>query len=144
MKAVIFDYNRTLFDPESNRLYSGAVDVLEKLKGRFRLALVAKGDAARLKQIEELGLVKYFKCIVVNKEKGLDDYKRTMATLGVEPGEAYVVGDRVAEEIRMGNTLGAVTVWLRNGKFKDELPKDKNELPAYTIEDLKNLLELLK
>lgn len=144
MKAVIFDYNRTLFNPENNELYPAVVEVLEKLKGRFKLALVAKGDADRLKQIEELGLANYFECIIVNKEKGLGDYKKTMEKLGVEPEEAYVVGDRVAEEIKMGNLLGAVTVWFRNGKFKDELSKSKNELPVYTIENFKDLLEILK
>lgn len=143
MKAVIFDYNRTLFDPEKGELYPEAVEVLEKIKGRFKLALVAKGDAGRIKQIEKLGLAKYFESIVVNNEKNLSDYNKTMEKLGIEPEEAYVIGDRVSEEIKMGNTLGAVTVWFRNGKFKGELPKSKDELPSYLIENLKHLLEIL-
>lgn len=144
IKAVIFDYNRTLFNPENNEFYPEAVEVLEKLKGRFKLALVAKGDAEREKQIERLGLRKYFEVVIIGEEKGEDDYRKCIEQLQVRPAEVYVVGDRIAKEIKFGNDIGAVTVWFRNGKFKDELPKSKDELPVYTVEDLKDLLEILK
>lgn len=59
MKAAIFDYNRTLFNPETEGLFPEVVGLLEKLRGRFKLALVAKGDAERAKQLEQLGIRKY-------------------------------------------------------------------------------------
>ncbi|MBI2581078.1 HAD hydrolase-like protein [Candidatus Woesearchaeota archaeon] len=144
MKAIIFDYNRTLFDPEAGGLFPGVDEILGNLKPRFKLALVAKGDAERVKQIDQLGLRKYFEVIIIGKEKGEDDYRKCIEQLQVRPAKAYLIGDRIVKEIKFGNAIGAVTVWFRNGKFKDELPKGVNELPAYTIEDLKDLLEILK
>jgi len=45
-KLVVFDFNRTLFDPDQGRLIDGALELLEKLKtaGHF---LVLHGKAPR-------------------------------------------------------------------------------------------------
>lgn len=142
MKAVIFDYNRTLFDPDSNQLFPGVIGLLGRLKAKLKLALVAKGDDSRRNQIQELGIEEYFDVIIVNQSKSTDDYKNCMEKMGVNPAEAYVVGDRVYEEIKMGNSLGAVTVWLKAGKFRDEPPRSPEEQPKFIISDLDELLKL--
>ena len=40
LKAIIFDLGNTLVSQESPRAFPHAVEVLEELKGRYRLALV--------------------------------------------------------------------------------------------------------
>ncbi len=144
MKAAIFDYNRTLFDPEQGSLFPCVIDVLELIKKRIKLAVMAKGGTARLKQIEEFGLPRYFDVMIINQKKDLNGFKTCFEELGVMPEETYVIGDRILKEIKFGNELGAVTIWFRNGKFKDELPKNKKEAPNYTITNFKDLLKVIK
>ena len=144
MKAVIFDYNRTLFDPDKDALYPEVIEVLGGLKKTVLMALIAKGDANRMEKIRNLGLLKYFKLVIINQEKSVADFEKCVKELGLPAKDIFVVGDRVNEEIRCGKSIGAVTVWFRNGKFKDELPKGKEEEPDYTIDDLKKLFEIIR
>jgi ribonucleotide monophosphatase NagD (HAD superfamily) len=53
-----------------------------------------------------------------------------------------VIGDRVRGEIKIGKQNGFLTVWLRKGKYKNELPDEKNEIPDYEINNLVDLLNL--
>ncbi len=43
-RAVIFDFNRTLYDPDSGALYEGVVELLENLKNERRLFLFEWGS----------------------------------------------------------------------------------------------------
>lgn len=66
IKAVIFDYSWTLFNPETDSLYPGAVELLEKLhKKGFKLGVVSRaGDVSqRLDEMSGIGLSKYFEVV---------------------------------------------------------------------------------
>jgi len=142
--AVIFDYNRTIFDPDAVGLMPGAKAVLEMLQKKgVTLFLIAKGDDERRKQIEQLGLVPYFKKIVVNQSKSADDYK-SCVLLCPEGTRFFAVGDRVKEEIRHANGCGMTTIWFRNGKFASEEPSDDAERPMHTVSSLSEAAELIK
>ena len=55
-----------------------------------------------------------------------------------------VVGDRIDAEIRYGNMLGATTILLSYGKYKDLKPKDAFEMPTYTIKKIGELQKLIQ
>jgi len=46
MEAVIFDFGRTLYDRETERVFPDAFGVLEKLSEKYKLAIVSltRGD----------------------------------------------------------------------------------------------------
>jgi len=142
-KAIIFDYNRTIYDPESGSQYPEVQDLLAELRKRgFKTFLISKGDEERRMQITELGLLSLFDDITVVKEKSREDFQRYIE-LCPAGTKVYVVGDRVRKEIRFGNELGAKTVWLKKGKFSDELPEDDSEKPHFTISSLNEVLDIL-
>lgn len=140
-KGIIFDFNRTLYDPDLDELVPGAKSVLKKLKERgYKLFLVSHGSY-RKSLISELGVENYFDKIVISKEKSLEDFKEVTLNSNLTIKESFVVGDRVKGEIRIGNILGFNTVWLKKGLFAQEVPENLEEFPDFTIADLEEVLD---
>lgn len=144
-KMVIFDFNRTIYDPEKKRLLPKVRFVLRILiKRGFSLYLVSRAENSRRKLIKSLDLQKYFRQIITCQEKGLEDFKKIANRRTIDQQNSFVIGDRVKEEIRFGNFLGLKTVWLKVGKFSEEKPKLKIEIPKFTVERLEKILEFIK
>lgn len=143
LKAVIFDFNRTVFDPDADALMPGAAELIAMLrKNGVTLFLIAKGDDERRKNIERLGLVPFFAKIIVNQSKSAEDYQ---SCVNLCPGSTqfFAIGDRVREEIRHANSCGMTTIWFRNGKFSSEEPESDEELPHFTIASLAEAAALI-
>ncbi len=142
MKAVIFDFSRTLYDPLRNRLTEGALNLLKNLKNQnIKMAIIANGNKKRTELLKTLNIYSYFEKIIFKKGKSATDYLEMTVTLNISPKDIIIVGDRTKKEIKYGNLIGATTVWFRNSKYKDELPKNKDETPVYTIDSLKQFTE---
>ena len=56
----------------------------------------------------------------------------------------YVIGDNIYGEIKIGNQMNFITVLVKQGKFSSLLPIMKDHRPKYTINDIRELKELLK
>lgn len=150
IEAIIFDYARTLVDIDANspRLYPGVEDMLKTLKGRgLKMALVSRGQdiQSRTKEIEDLGLVKYFDAIEVVGADGNKDFRPLVEKLKVKSQNCVVFGDRVKSEILQGNLMGMTTIWLREkgGKFANELPAIAAEIPQYTVTYREQFIKIL-
>src|SRR3989344_4974661 len=139
-KIIIFDFNRTIYDPDNNCLISGAKFVLRTLLRRgFSLYLISRAEKSRKQLIKNLGIGKYFSRIIIAKEKSRRDFERITAPMAVCRSSSFVVGDRVRKEICIGNLLGLQTIWLKSGKFADEKPREKNEKPAHIVSFLREI-----
>ena len=139
-KTIIFDFNRTLYDPDQEQLLPDAIDVVAALKTRgYTLHLISRGKEGRAKKISALPIYSYFDSVIVTDEKKLDDFKE----LFKNSEENFVIGDRIKREIYLGNCVGATTIWIKNGKFANELPSSKDEEPTYTVASPAEILSLL-
>lgn len=139
IKTIIFDFNRTIFNPEKGFLESGALEVLDKFKNEYKVFLICTGSPGRKKLIEILGLKKYFlKVLVAGKEKQEKHFLYCLKKSRSKPLQAVVVGDALMSEISIGKKLGIITIRLKKGKFAMEEPTRQNK-PDYEI---KSLLEL--
>lgn len=140
---MIFDYNRTIYNPDKDQLTDGAQDVLELLREKgVTMFLIAKGNAERRKRIESLGLPQFFQRIIVNPNKSPDDY-RSCKEECLPDTEVFAVGDRVQEEIRHAIACGIKTIWFRNGKFSNEFPSNVTEQPLHTVVSLREILDII-
>lgn len=140
-KAVIFDFKRTLYDPDSDRLLPGTKSVLGQLKERgYSLFLISHGSFPR-DLIAKFGLDSYFDEILITENKSVKDFRKIISDNDVNPEVSFVVGDRIRGEIRIGNGLGLRTVWLKKGRFAQELPIEKIEKPNFLITELKEVLQ---
>ena len=144
-EIIIFDFNRTLYDPDADKLISGAKFVLRILCRRgFSLYLISRAGKSRRALIRSLGIEHYFSRVIVAKEKSKKDFKRIVASKTVDRHSSFVVGDRVRKEIRIGNELGLQTIWLCAGKFAGERPVKKIEQPIHTARSLRDVLRIIR
>lgn len=146
IKAVIFDYSWTLFNPETDSLYPEAPELLKKLhKKGYKLAVVSRaGDVSqRLDEMSGMGLSKYFEVVEAVPVGQAKEFSTILQKLGVKGEECVVVGDRVKSEILEGNRIGAKTVWVRRGNFADEEPENEMEEPKEILDSLDGLESIL-
>lgn len=145
-QIIIFDFNRTIYNPESRKLAKDAKRVLDILVRRnFTLYLISRSDLShsRKKLIDKFGIKRFFSRIVLTEEKILKDFQNLTAQKDIDLSKSFVIGDRIRQEITFGNLLGLQTVWLRTGKFSNELPRNDKEQPKYSIQALKDLLKIV-
>jgi len=105
-------------------LYPEVVDVLEKLRPRFRLAVISNFDGRLRMILKELGVSKFFPHVFISSEIGADKpdpliYQRAVKFLGVEPKEVLHVGDDPERDWK-GATAAGLSIF--------QLDRQKNSL----------------
>jgi len=150
MKAVIFDWGRTLYNPEEGALFSDTKSVLEYLKLKnYILAIVALATAGQSKITERMSIIEkenlalYFVSIKFDIENKDKMYEETLFELGLKHEDVFIVDDRVMRGITWGNKNGCKTIWVQNGKFANELPDEYSRSPSYTITSIIQLQDIL-
>jgi len=136
---IIFDYNRTIFNPDTDKLYPGVLGLLSKLSSKHELFLISRAEPGRKNKIEKLNIKRYFKKIIFVAEKSQKIFKKITGN----EKEIIVVGDSIKDEIRIGNQLGFLTVRLKKGKFSLEIPRNKNEIPNFEISSINQLKNII-
>lgn len=141
--TIIFDWKRTLYNPDDGTLIAGAKELLVFLQSRgVSLILVGKGGNDMYADVKQLGVEQYFQRIVFQegkKEQAL--FKPYISE--EDPRTTLCIGDRVKSELALGKSLGATTLWVRQGKFADEMPENDSEKPDYTVSSLAEVQKLL-
>jgi len=146
IKAVVFDYGRTLLDRETNKFFPEAFKLLEDLKQKgYKLGLVSKtkNTPDRAEEIVETGLADNFDAVITTYVKKEENFKELAGDLDIKPSEMLIVGDRIRGEIVIGNKIGSKTVWLKKGLFAKQPPRNNQEKPTYTINELAELSLIL-
>ena len=148
IKAIIFDWGRTLFDSETKKEFSDAEQILTLCMERgYRLTLASLANIftpkERMKQIEGSPLWNFFEIVVVinkDKDKILDEI---VLKLNLPRNEILIVDDRVIRGIKYGNLRGHPTAWLQKGKFANELPNAETKSPSFIIHSLAELANII-
>lgn len=142
IKLIIFDWKRTLYDPDNKLLIDGALELLKSIKKRnIPIILVGKGGDDMNKEIKRLAVDSYFeKIIFIEGEKDLSIYKPLISK---KTKDTLFIGDRVRSELEAGNKLGAITVWIKQGKFADEEPENEQQKPTFTVLRLRQCIRLI-
>ncbi len=141
--AVIFDFNGTIYDPDTNGLLPGARQVLKDLRARsIPLYLVSRAEDGRPQILNEFGLGEYFVESFFVERKDPTLFFEILRRANIHPKEMYVVGDHLHKEIRCGNQCGMRTIWLKRGKFSDLEPAMEADYPWQTVGDMSEVLDL--
>jgi putative hydrolase of the HAD superfamily len=151
------DYVATLVEVYRNHhpaitLPEDSRETLDRLKGRYRLALLTDGymPAQKLK-VQALGIEGYFDSIIYTEELGRENWKpsplgfqKIMFDLGVEASECAYVGDNEGKDFIAPNLLGMASVKLTwQGSCHSAASTEPSARPAHTIGSLVELPELL-
>lgn len=127
-------------------MYPGVEELLNKLRdSNILLVLVSKAEDTnqRLNDFKRFHLENYFKIMEVVSGEKPKRFIYILKKFNVHPEQCLIVGDYVKSEIKEGNKIGAMTVWIKNGEFPNILPQTKQEKPNYTIESLEELISLI-
>ncbi|MBS3169147.1 HAD family hydrolase [Candidatus Woesearchaeota archaeon] len=144
IRGIIFDFNRTLYIPEIKKIPEETIELLKNLKKLgFSLALISIKEAEREEIIEAYNLFTLFSILKFVDEKNRAVFQEVLMSLKCSSEEVVVIGDRVRSEIKIANGMGIKTIWYRQGKFSNELPQEKVELPNWTIDYLPQIKDIL-
>ena len=144
IKAIIFDYGYTIYDPEIKGFQPDAMATIKFLSDKFKLILVSRTSdtEARLRQIEAVGFDQLFHYIKVIKKEESKDFKDILDFFKFKPEEFLVVGDRITSEITQGKKLGMLTCRFLYGPEKNLVPENELETPDFTIEKLSDVIRI--
>jgi FMN phosphatase YigB (HAD superfamily) len=144
IKAIIFDWNRTLYDVENDVLFPGVLSLLKQLQeGGIKLAVVSANVGSEKNFLEDsrFSSLFYYVCLVAKKDPPL--FRSIINELEYKPSEILVVGDRIQSEIQAANKVSIKTVWLKRGKYAVVEPRVQDEEPTWTISSLHELQRIL-
>lgn len=104
INLVIFDWKRTLYDPNSKIIIDGSLKLLEFIKSNnISMILVGKGGEDMNDEVNRLGVREYFKEIVFAEgEKDPDIFAKYLTKPPKNtlfPKETLFIGDRVRSEL---------------------------------------------
>lgn len=142
MKIIIFDFNRTLHDPDQDTLIDWTIEILESLSKKYPLFMLSKWDSVRRKKVTDLDLEKYFEEIYVVTEKNLDQIQ-VIKDKYPEWTQFYSVGDRIKKEIVLWNKMWLKTIRFQNWKFASEIPESEDERPWKIVTNLLDIESLI-
>lgn len=144
MKAIIFDFNRTLYNPDARQLAPNTRFILRTLIRRgFTLFLISRAGQSRRLTIEKSGIAGYFSRIITSDEKREEDFTTIVREEKIIPRDSFVVGDCPESEIKIGNLLGFKTICLIDGKFPNGVFQADNTKPTYVVMGLKEILKII-
>lgn len=130
---------------EENTCFPGAVETIDELKARgVLLALVTNGAAeAQRAKVAQFDLARRFDHVQIEGEAGFGKpeeraYRHALAALGVEPHEAWMVGDNLEWEVAAPQRLGIFGVW--HDHLGEGLPPGSPVRPDRIIRTLPELL----
>ncbi len=145
MKAIIWDFNKTLYNPDTQKLYNGAKELLENCSKRYKQAIVTAAllnPNKRRNLIKKINIEKYFEQIVINI-KTPKIFSTLCDQIYCSSKDTYVIGDGYLKEISAGNQLNMKTIWIdRKGtsKLKEKILRLKYWKKISCLSELKTIL----
>jgi putative hydrolase of the HAD superfamily len=95
----IIEYGQELLNKPVD-LIDGVEDVLQKLKGKYRLVMATKGDLLdQERKLKKSGLESYFHHIEIMSEKKEDDFRKLIKHLDIPPGQFAMIGNSLKSDI---------------------------------------------
>jgi HAD superfamily hydrolase (TIGR01549 family) len=110
--------------PPSAR-YDDAIPCLERLRGVYRLGVIANQPGEVRAAMTRDGLAGFFEVWGISDELGVGKPDPTLFELaakgaGVPPAAAVMVGDRLDYDVRPARRVGMRAIWMLRGEAPDE------------------------
>ena len=147
IKAVIFDWGRTIYDKDHEQLFPDTKSTLEFLFAKYRLYIVSLAIdddiEGRFGLLDKFKIRQYFKFSLFHLSDKDTLFRNVAGNLNIPYNQIAIVDDRTIRGIKWGNSKGCLTVWLQKGKFASEHPNEETGEPNYIIKELSELKRIL-
>ncbi|MGN0523069.1 MAG: HAD family hydrolase [Eubacterium sp.] len=150
IKTACAFYNIKLpeWDKSLEKLYSDTNQVLEILSKKYKLGIIANQSLGTKQRLDNWDIGKYFYVVVASAEAGcakpdLKIFNLALEQAGCKSNEAFMIGDRLDNDIVPAKQLGMKTIWVRQGFAKYQSVKNIEEQPDYTVETIGDVLDVL-
>ncbi len=126
------------------RAYPDAAEVLEALKPRYRLGVIANQPLDTRKRMEEWQLAEYFDLMLISAEVGFSKpdpllFREALYKAQVTADKCVMIGDKLTNDIAPAKALGFKTVWIRQEWGGLQTITDDSMKPDIIIDDLVQL-----
>lgn len=137
------------WDNGKEKLYEGAADLIASLYGKYKLGIIANQSPGTQERIDRWGIGKYFDVVVASAEAGCNKpdpeiFRLALKKAGCDPSEAYMVGDRLDNDIVPAKKLGMKTIWVRQEYAIYQNIDDESMRPDHIADCLAELKELFR
>lgn len=136
---------------ELEMLYEEAPNVIKALAQKYELGIIANQLDGLKERLEAFSLLQYFKYIVsswdvqvMKPDVRIFEYALRLSKCDKDPARAWMIGDRLDNDVLPAKKLGMKTVWIKQGFGALQKPESPSEEPDYTITRLSELLKLFK
>ena len=133
---------------ELEYLYEDAPRVLKALSEKYELGIIANQAEGLKKRLSDLGILTYFTYIISSWDVGIMKpdrkiFEYALKTAKCPPENAFMIGDRLDNDIAPAKSAGMNTVWIKQGFGRLQTPLSEEDTPDYTVDTLSELLYLL-
>ncbi len=135
------------WDSSLEKLYEAAQRVIAGLYGKYKLGIIANQISGTQERLDNWGIGKYFDVVMASAEAGCakpDPKIFTMALdkAGCEAADAFMVGDRLDNDIIPAKKLGMKTVWVRQAYAIYQSINDESKRPDHVVYSIEELTDL--
>jgi FMN phosphatase YigB (HAD superfamily) len=133
---------------EHERPFPGAGDVLRDLAARYRIGIIANQPEGTLERLCSQGWGDLISVCISSTEEGLSKpdariFHLALERAGCSAEEAVMIGDRLDNDVRPARALGMRTIRIRQGPARHQAPRDPQDEPDATVDDILELRTLL-
>jgi HAD superfamily hydrolase (TIGR01549 family) len=133
--------SKILYDRNKEILYDSAKNVLQKLKGKFQLGVIANQPIDIELKLKEFKIFDFFDLIIISEIENIQKpnvkiFKMALQRANCEPSCAVMIGDRLDNDIYPAKKIGMKTILIKQGLTYTQKSDDVYYTPDYIITDI--------
>ncbi len=137
------------WDNSLEKLYEGTPSLLSALHGKYKLGIIANQAPGTQERIDNWGIGKYFDVVMASAEAGCAKPDKKIFTMaldkaGCDASEAFMIGDRLDNDIIPAKKFGMKTVWVRQGYAVYQTIDDESKRPDHVVDSIDELTEIFE
>lgn len=130
------------------KMYEGVPELLEKLVDKYHLGIIANQSMGTEQRLVKYGIRQYFDVIMSSAEVGmskpdLEIFRTALDKAKCLPADAYMIGDRLDNDIEPAARIGMHTMWVKQGSFAYGNLDLIQHQPEHIVDSIMDILEFL-
>ena len=143
-----FGLNKMRWHSEYERLYEGTHAVLEKLHRKYKLGIIANQELGTEQRLTNFRIRHFFDVIAASAEENVSKPDQRLFRIALEkancsPANAYMVGDRLDNDIIPAIALGMKTIWVKQGWGGMDIIDTLEKEPDIIISEFINIIDYI-